>query len=108
MRKIITKDVFKLARLIKHSGAKEELTDILGASREADASEIGLKAVMTLISACGEENTEKEIYELLSGIAEKKPSEIENMALEDLKELLEDIADENNLSDFFDAAVKSA
>lgn len=108
MRKIITKDVFKLARLIKHSGAKEELTDILGGSREKDASEVGLKAIMTLISACGEENTEKEIYELLSGIAEKKPEDIENMVLEDLKDLLKEIADQNNLSDFFDAAVKSA
>ena len=108
MREIITKDVFKLARLIKTSGAKDELTEIFGASKSMDASEIGLKAVMTLISACGEEATEKQIYELLSGIAEKKPEEIENMSINDLKDLIRKIADQNNLSDFFEEAVKSA
>jgi len=108
MRKIKTKDVFKLARLIKISGTKEELTEILGASKSQDASEIGLKAIMTLITACGEEETEKGIYELLADIAEKKPTDIENMELEELSTFLKEISEQNNLSNFFDTAVKSA
>lgn len=107
MRKIKTKDVFKLARIIRNSGAKDELTEVFG-NPEEDTRERGLKAAMTLISAASSEETEKAIYDLIGDIAEKKPSEIENMELEELKEVLKAIADENNLSNFFDAAVESA
>lgn len=111
MRKIKTKDVFKMARIIKLSGAKDELADTLRASQSSgagDAGQIGVDLIMTLCSACGSENIEKELYELIGDIAEMKPTEIRDMDLDVLIDLFKEIGELNNLSDFFESAVKSA
>ena len=108
MRKIKTKDVFALARLIKNAGMKDELTEALKASSAEDAREVGINFMMSLISACGNEETEKGIYSLIGQIAEKTPEAIEDMNLDELVDTLKEISDHNNLSNFFDAAVKSA
>lgn len=107
MRKIKTKDVFSLARLIKNAGMKDELTETLKASSSGDAREVGINFIMSLISACGNEETEKGIYKLIGDIAEKDPEDIENMDLEVLTDTIKEISEQNNLSNFFDAAVKS-
>lgn len=108
MRKIKTKDVFALARLIKNAGMKDELAQTLKASSTGDAREVGINFMMSLISACGNEETEKGVYSLIGQIAEKTPEAIEDMDLDVLLETLKEIDDQNNLSNFFDAAVKSA
>ena len=111
MRKIKTKDVFKMARIIKISGAKEELADALRASQTSDAGDagkIGVDLIMTLCSACGSEQIEKELYEFIGDIAEVKANDIRDMDLDKLIDLFKEIAELNNLSDFFENAVKSA
>ena len=105
MRKIKTKDVFKMARIIKLSGAKDELADTLRTSQSSgagDAGQIGVDLIMTLCSACGSENIEKELYELIGDIAEMKPTEIRDMDLDVLIDLFKEIGELNNLSDFFE------
>jgi len=111
MRKIKTQDVFKLARIIRISGAKNELAEILRASQNGnngDARKVGVDLIMTLVSVCGEEEVEKMLYELIGGIAEKKPTDIMDLDLDELIELFKEIGEQNNLSNFFDTAVKSA
>ena len=111
MRRIKTKDVFKMARIIKISGAKEELADTLRASQTSDAGDagkIGVDLIMTLCSACGSEQIEKELYDLIGDIAEVKANDIRDMDLDKLIDLLKEIGELNNLSDFFESAVKSA
>ena len=109
MRKIQTQDVFKLARIIRLSGAKDELTEALKASTSSELSSgAGLDLMMSLISACGNEEVENALYALIGGIAEAKPDEIMTMDLDELGALLKDISEQNNLSRFFDLAVKSA
>ena len=79
MRKIKTKDVFTMARIIKLSGAKDEFAETLRASQSSDAGDagkIGVDLIMTLCSACGEEAIEKKLYELVGDIAEMKAEEI--------------------------------
>lgn len=109
MRKIQTQDVFKLARIIRLSGAKDELTEALKASTSSELrSSAGLDLMMSLISACGNEEVENALYDLIGNIAEAKAGEIKTMDLDDLGTLLKDISEQNNLSRFFDLAVKSA
>ena len=109
MRKIKTHDVFKLARIINISGAKDEIAETLRATQSGDApGEVGITLMMTLISACGSEEVEKLLYELIGGIAEEKPDEIKNKDLDVLMDLLKEIAEQNNLLNFFETAVKSA
>lgn len=109
MRKIKTIDVFKLARIIRLSGAKEDIAESLRATQSGEApGEVGINLMMTLITVCGNEEVEKSIYELIGGVAEEEPDDIMNKDLDKLTELLRDIAEQNNLSNFFETAVKSA
>ena len=110
MRKIQTQDVFKLARIIRLSGAKDELTETLKASTssESNSGVLGVDLMMSLISACGNEEVENALYDLIGNIAEAKAGEIKTMDLDVLGTLLKDISEQNNLSRFFDLAVKSA
>ena len=109
MRKLKTFDVFKMARIIRMSGAKEELADSLRATQTGEApGEVGISLMMTLITVCSEENVENALYELIGDIAEEKPDAIKNMDLDKLVDLFKEIGEQNNLSNFFETAVKSA
>ena len=109
MRKIKTFDVFKLARIIKLSGAKDELSTALRATQEpGGASGAGIELLMTLVIACADQQIEDAFYDLVGDIAEEKPDKIKNMDLEELTTTFKEISEQNNLTVFFDAAVKSA
>lgn len=118
MRKIITADVFKMARIIRKANAKEEIIKIfskIDKAKKDDSKkiedvqkEIGMEIIAYLIESCGDEEVEKLLYNLLSGIAEKKEADIKNQSFETTIEMLKEIAKENNLQNFFSSAVKSA
>lgn len=124
MRKINTGDVFKLARIIKTTEVKEDIINIYTDSKkmkeetaevatpeqmkeqaEAVQEKIGVKIFFTIFEKCTDVKTEKLIYELIGGIAEKKPAEIENMPLDEMLELLSKIVKENNIRNFFNTAL---
>lgn len=125
MRKINTGDVFKLARIIKATGAKEEIFNIYSESRklkeeletevsqesatektEAVQEKIGIKIFFVIFDNCSDEKVEKLVYKLIGGIAEMKETEIEKMPLDEMMKLLGDIVKENNIANFFDSASK--
>ena len=108
MRKIKTKDVFKLARIIKLSGAKDEIAAALRATQSGEnAAGVGIELLMTLISSCADQEVETSLYELIGDISEEKSSVIKDMDLDELMDTLKEIGEQNNLSNFFDTAVKS-
>lgn len=116
MRKLITSDVFKMARIIRKANAKEEIKEIFkkvtdakdsGADVETMQREAGMEVVAFIIDACGNEDVEKALYSLLAGIAEKKDEEIKNQSLDTTIELLKKIASDNDIQNFFSIAVKS-
>lgn len=123
MRKINTGDVFKLARIIKATGAKEDIINIYSESkkikeeiRESTTQEnskekneeaqekIGINIFFAIFEKCSDEKVEKLVYKLIGGIAEKKETEIENMPLDEMLELLRNMVKENNIANFFSAA----
>lgn len=119
MRKINTGDVFKLARIIKATGAKEDIINIYAESKkmkeevaenatsecvEAAQEKIGVKIFFAIFEKCSDVKVEKLVYELIGGIAEKKAVEIEKLPLDEMIKLLGEIIKENSIRNFFSTA----
>ena len=123
MRKVNTGDVFKLARIIKATGAKEDIINVYYESKkikeevkesatpehtqektEEAQEKIGIKIFFIIFEKCSDEKIEKLIYELIGGIAEKKADEIERLPLDEMLKLLGEIIKENNIQNFFSTA----
>lgn len=106
MRKIITSDVFKLARILKTANINEELAECVssGKKKGADIEAIGIKAFFSVAEACGEPKLEAEFYDLLGGITEKDPDVVKNQSFDATIEDLKQIAKENDLKSFFSSA----
>jgi uncharacterized protein YaaR (DUF327 family) len=108
MRKIVLSDVPKLARIIKTTNTKEAILKAYedGKRDGADAEVVAATVFFTIFENCGEEKTEKQIYELLAGIMEKTPEEVQGLSVDKLIEDIKVIAEENNLVSFFKSALK--
>lgn len=106
MRKLVTKDVFKLARIIKKGNIKQELADLAERFSKKEvkptAERVGYEIVITIVEACGNKDVEKEIYSLLGDIFEEQ--DIENMSIETLIGRITQLAKENDLGSFFKLA----
>ena len=106
MRKINTGDVFKLARLLK----KGNVTQIVkrayeeGRKKDADKEKIGMDVILEILCNCTDNEMERLIYGLISGICEKKPEDIESQSLETTIEDIKKIVRENNVINFWKAA----
>lgn len=114
MRKIITSDVFKLARIIKKIGIKDDISAMYAQVQQAkkqgeefNSEKIGIDLMLKVIEACSTEEQEKQIYGLLAGIMEKTEEDIKNQSLDTLMEDIKRIFSENNMTNFFKAAAKS-
>ncbi|MGN0489402.1 MAG: phage tail assembly chaperone [Ruminococcus sp.] len=109
MRKLNLTDAFKMARILKTAEIKEEIVKLAKKfsgenSKELNVEEIGLEAIVTLISAAGDVKVENMIYDLLSGIKECEPAEIKNLSFDVLKADIKAIINDNNLQSFFKSA----
>ena len=111
MRKIETHDVFKMARIIKKAGIKEEFGKIFSKSKAADeetAKELGVEVIFSIIEACSSEELEKMLYDFVAGIAEKDAETIKRMSLDALIDTFKEMAKMNNLMTFFSTAGRLA
>lgn len=124
MRKINTSDVFKFAKILKKTRIKESIAKLYedGAAKEAEIkkkflseedikeqlqkaqNDFGVQFAFSILDAAADGGVEKDLYDLLGGITEKAPTDIENQSLEKTLEDLKNIAKENNLSLFFKSA----
>ena len=105
MRKIITKDAFALARIIKKANIRKEVAEFaMKASKGANEKEVGLEFFILLIESASEPSVEKEIYTLIASISETDEKELPNKPLPELFEIIKEIVKENDLSGFFTQA----
>jgi len=102
MRKLQTKDVFEVLRIIKKANIKEELKPYvkMAANSELDIEELGIDGVLGLIEILSQKNSEKALYDALAGPFEMTAKEVENLDLNKLIENLETLAKENDLKVF--------
>lgn len=104
MRELTLQDVPAACRCLKAIGAREVLR---GAAKDADSVadiwDRGFDLVLDLIERATEVNAEKEIYRFFSGPFEMTPEEVGAIPLRALKGMLKQLAEENDLADFFDS-----
>lgn len=106
MRKINMGDIFKTARLLKSGDITGIIKELTMKSREKDVDKqsIGIDAATALLAACTEPEMERQFYDLMSGICEKKPEDIQNQSLEATIEDFKKIIEENNILNFLKSA----
>lgn len=126
MRKLITSDVFKMARIIKAAQVKDAIAEIFESTKgvdsgilEGDSDEVkeakrkaladkqeaaGFEAIMTIFEACSTEKLEKMLYDLLAGVTEKTADDIGGQSLEATIADIKTIVEENNIANFFKSA----
>lgn len=102
MRKLNTSDVFALARVVRASGMREDLTALIkwGVESDAKLEDIGITGVLTVLEALAERKAESAIYEVLAGPLEMEPKAVADMPLDNLAPMLQTLWTENNLKDF--------
>ena len=113
MRKLNTADVFAAARVIRASGMRDQLLPVIQKAaaeannaedekaKDAILSKIGINGFLTVLEAMAERKAESAIYEVLAGPMECSSEDVEKMPLEDLLPKLRQIAEENQLKNFF-------
>ena len=103
MRKLNTSDVFVALRLIRKGNLKSTLIPYMEelSKEEPDVTKVGIDGVLTVIEIFAENNTEKALYEFLSGPFEMSAEEIGKMDLWELVDTLKAFKEENKLERFF-------
>lgn len=104
MRALKTSDIFSFARVIKASGIREDLVNYLqkiSAQDDLNTERVGINTILMIIEALSDKKAEKAIYEALGPIFEKSAAEVEEMAPSELISSLKQLAEENDLTDFF-------
>lgn len=106
MRKINTADVFKMGRLMKNANLMESIKRAYADGKRIDANteEVGMNAIMDIIGSCCDAGTEKNFYELLAGISEKKAEDIADQSLETTIADIKKICEENDIVNFLRSA----
>ena len=108
MRKIITRDVCKLARIMKKSNVEDNIAkaveEMEGAKGKKVSEKAGIKIMLVLFESVGDPEVEELIYDLFGGIAEIEPQELADMPFDETIELFKQINEQNNLKAFFKAA----
>lgn len=106
MRKLITRDVFTMARLATKMNLKEDLAQIAQRAEGQTQLNVGIDMFLTIIAKVSDKSVEKEIYVFLGDVLERDPKEIEEG---DPIELMDELEKDDGLKqwrDFFSRVSK--
>lgn len=110
MRKLQTRDIFELARVVKKVDLKEELKEIAIKTNKdnegADEYSLGFDFIFGVIEKFIEKESENAIYEFLSGPFECTPEEVEKIDPFDLVQGIFEIASIEKWKSFLKLAVR--
>lgn len=111
MRKLITKDIFTLSRIIKKMNIKKEIAevakDVTGFSAEEKVkAEATMQTSLVLIFIENLGSAEQEIYSLLADVTGSTEKEIEGMDLSLLIPLIKELFNQEGIGSFFSSALK--
>ena len=104
MRKLNTSDVFAMARIVRASGIRNEIRDLIHrvAGTDESTASVGIEGFLVIMEACAERKSERAIYEALSGPFEMTADEVALLELDELERRFSLLNEENNLKHFFD------
>ena len=104
MRKLQTRDIFAFARVIKASGMRNELKNLITSidtTKELDYKQIGIDGFLLIIEALAEKKSENAIYEALAAPMEIKAKDLAEMPLDELFAKLKEMAESIDFKSFF-------
>lgn len=105
MRKLNTRDVFALCRVIKASGMRAELKKLVMklATREGEdiTESVGIDTMLVIMEALAEKGSEAAIYEMLAQPFEMTAEDVAEMELPVMAEHLKQLGEMNDLKGFF-------
>lgn len=103
MRKLNTADIFAMARIVRASGVREDLREVIRrvAENGMEATSVGIEGFLVILEAAAEKKAENAIYEALAGPLEIPAADIAAMELDVLLKNLKQLAEENDLKNFF-------
>jgi len=103
MRKLETHDLFVAMRLVNTSGIKEEFEKMavkVADMKQVNLQEVGISFLISVLSGCSNDSSEKLIYEFLGGILEIAPDEIRKMDPMDLVKNLQELKNVINVEEW--------
>lgn len=106
MRKLATKDVFTMARIITKANIKEELRHIVTDKGQRSSLDMGIDFALAVITGVSDEKTEKEIYKFLASVLECSIEDIENSDPIVLIDRLRNDEGHEQWADFFTSVLK--
>lgn len=106
MRKLATKDVFTMARIITKANIKEELRHIVSSDNSQSKLDMGIDFALAIITGVSDERTEKEIYKFLASVLECSIEDIEESDPTVLINRLKNDEGHEQWSDFFTSVLK--
>lgn len=105
MRKLITSDVFAIARIVKASGMRENLTTfvkkLVAQDVPLDLETVGYESILVVIEALAERKAETAIYEAIASVMETTPDAVKNLPPAEFFAALKQIGEENDVKSFF-------
>lgn len=110
MRKLNLTDVFRFSRLVKTSGMKDLVSEILHRTSEVKAKDavsdtdlyaVGIDAFMFILDVAAQKNVESDVYNFLAPVWEMTADEVANLSLEKVAENLRKMFAENDFAAFF-------
>jgi len=108
MRKIRMTDVFILSRIMKLGNVKDMISRFVASGKmeanKANSTAFGVEICAALMEVLAEPKAEDLFYKLLAGIAEKDEKDIKDMDIDDVFDILKEIAENNDLLRFFKSA----
>lgn len=108
MRKLKTSDIPSFCRCMKKLGVKDQIQTVAKeANNMRDVWDQGFDLIWGIFDLATEAEGENALYTFLAGPFEMQPQDVADMELEDLFASLQQLAEENNLLNFFKFAAKS-
>lgn len=103
MRALNTADVFAAVRIIRASGMREELKQLIRRALESDspAESVGIEGFLIIAEAMAEKKSEQAIYEFFSGPFELEPEGVAALSINQLLENITELLKGCNLKSFF-------
>lgn len=104
MRKLNTADVFALARIVRASGVRKDLVNLIQRLQQQDKPDleaVGIEGMMVIMEAMAEPYAEQKIYTALSGPLEMDADDLSHLPPQEFFYLVQQLAKENDLQAFF-------
>ena len=107
MRALKTSDIFAFSRCLKAIGIKDEIKKFAeNKDKYKNQTDAGIDIIYLIFDLATEKNGEKELYKFLAEPFDMKPTEVENLGIDELIKGIKQLGDTDTMRSFFKQAVR--